>query len=212
MAKITKQDFMKIVKAIQTYYPRADAFPKTDAIALWYEELNDLTYEQMTTALRRHVATSKWSPTIAELREQCVEIEIPVDDWGVAWEELQRAIRNWGWSREEEAYASMSDLTRQTVRRLGYQYLCESQDQMADRANFRNIYEQLKGANKVNQQVKPTMRVELPRVEDRKVLEHKTEDEKRPSEKEGAEAIPSNCVTQEDVIGYLRDKLNGAFE
>lgn len=203
---------MKIVKAIQTYYPRVDAFPKTDAIALWYEELNDLTYEQLATALRRHVATSKWSPTIAELREQCVAIEIPVDDWGVAWEELQRAIRNWGWSREEEAYASMSDLTRQTVRRLGYQYLCESQDQMADRANFRNIYEQLKDANKVNQQVKPTMRVELPRVEERKVLEHKTEDEKRPSEKEGAEAIPSNCVTQEDVIGYLRDKLNGAFE
>lgn len=210
--KMTKQEFMKIVSAIQNYYPKEHLFPTKESIALWYEELNDLTYEQITTALRRHVATSKWSPTIAELREQCVEIEIPVDDWGVAWEELQRAIRNWGWSREEEAYASMSDLTRQTVRRLGYQYLCESQDQMADRANFRNIYEQLKDANKVNQQVKPTMRVELPRIEDRKVLEHKTEDEKRPSEKEGAEAIPSNCVTQEDVIGYLRDKLNGAFE
>lgn len=168
--KMTKQEFMKIVSAIQNYYPRAVIFPTKESIALWYEELKDLTYEQLVTALRRHVATSKWSPTIAELREQCVEIEIPVNDWGVAWEELQRAIHNWGWTREKEAMESMSKLTRETVKRLGYQTLCESQDGMADRANFRNIYEQVKSAYKDNQQVQESLRIKLSTVETRKAL------------------------------------------
>lgn len=167
---MTKQEFMKIAMAIKTYYPKDDLMPSKEALQLWYDALKDLTYEQLNTALRRHVATSKWSPSIAELREQCVELEVPIADWGVAYEELQRAIRNWGWSREAEAMESMSKLTRETVKRLGYQTLCESQDGMADRANFRNIYEQVKSAYKDNQQVQESLRIKLPTVETRKAI------------------------------------------
>ena len=37
---------------------------------------------------------------------------------------------------------SMDEITRKTVKRLGWKELCESENQMQDRANFRMIYEQ----------------------------------------------------------------------
>ena len=36
----------------------------------------------------------------------------------------------------------MDDITRQVVKRLGWKDLCESENLMQDRANFRIVYEQ----------------------------------------------------------------------
>ena len=55
---------------------------------------------------------------------------------------MKRSMRLYGAPREKEALDSMSPLTRKIVQRLGYQTLCMSDNEMADRANFRMIYEQ----------------------------------------------------------------------
>lgn len=142
---MTKEEFMRITAAISTYYPKDDPFQNEEAMQLWYEEFKELPYEAVSIGLRRHVNTSKWCPTIAELKEAIVMITAGNKDWGVAWNECIKAISRYGQYQEEEALASMSPLTRQIVKRLGYRDLCVSENQMQDRANFRMVFDQVAG-------------------------------------------------------------------
>lgn len=140
---MNKREFSKIADAIRTYYPKDNPFVNGAAIQLWYEEFKELSYEDVAIALRRHVNTSKWCPTIAELKEAVVINTAGEKDWGDAWKECLEAIHKYGRNREEEAMENMSTLTRLVVKRLGYKDLCNSEDQMADRANFRMVFEQV---------------------------------------------------------------------
>jgi len=143
---MTKNEFMKVASAIRTYYPRENPLPNAEAAQLWYEEFKEIPYEDAVAGLRRHVNTSKWCPTIAELKEAIVVNTAGEKDWGSLWDECIQAIHRYGYCGEKEAMESISPLTKQIVTRLGYRQLCMSEDQMADRANFRMIYEQV--ANK----------------------------------------------------------------
>ena len=142
---MTRQEFSKIAAAINTYYPKDKPFVNEASVQLWYEEFKELTYEDTVNGLRRHVNTSKWCPTIAELKEAIVKNVAGVKDWGEAWNECTRAISRYGQYREEEALESMSPLTRQIVKRIGYKDLCRSENQMQDRANFRMVFDQVAG-------------------------------------------------------------------
>lgn len=68
-----------------------------------------------------------------------------------------KAIRHFGSYREEEALESMSDLTRNVVRRLGFRNLCMSGNVTADRANFRAIYEQMAEKEHTTKQIQPKL-------------------------------------------------------
>lgn len=140
---MTKSEWAKIADAIKTYYPRDNMFPNVASIQLWYEEFKDYAYEDVVAALRRHVNTSKWCPTIAELKSAIVMNVAGSKDWGKAWDECVRAIKKYGYYREEEALEQMAPITRQVVKRLGYKELCRSENQSNDRANFRMIFEQV---------------------------------------------------------------------
>lgn len=142
---MNQSEFAKIASAINTYYPREKPFPNKEAAQLWYEEFKDLSYGDVVMALRRHVNTSKWCPTIAELKEAIVANVAGEKDWGDAWNECVNAIHRYGMYCEEEALDSLDPRTQMVVKRLGYKELCRSEDLMADRANFRKIYEQVMG-------------------------------------------------------------------
>lgn len=140
---MNQNEFMRIASAISTYYPSANIFPNPEAVQLWYEEFKDLTYEDTVNGLRRYVNTSKWPPTIAELKEAIVLNVAGHKDWGKSWDECVNAIKRFGYYREEEALESMTPITRQIVKRLGYKELCLSDNQGHDRANFRMIFDQI---------------------------------------------------------------------
>jgi hypothetical protein len=135
-------EFSVLAAAIKTYYPRFTIFPNQEAMSLWYDALKDLPIDVLSAAVKKWAVTEKWPPTIAELREKCSEIvdgERP--DWGTGWQEVQKAIRFYGYMRSQEALASMSPVTREAVRRIGFQAICESENPEAIRAQFRQIYE-----------------------------------------------------------------------
>ncbi|MFR1698771.1 MAG: replicative helicase loader/inhibitor [Anaerovoracaceae bacterium] len=143
---MTKQEFMKIANAMRTYFPRFEILPNKEALELWYMELKDIEYEIAVTALRRYVATNKFPPSIAEIREQTAAVmdRSLEDDWGISWSQVTRAIQNYGMWSTDKALESMDEITRECVARLGWKELCMSESPMADRANFRMIYEQIK--------------------------------------------------------------------
>lgn len=136
------QEGAMLCMAIKTYYPRENLFPNQQSIELWYRQLSDIPYEVASTALNKWVAANRWSPTIADIREMATGIVSGEEaDWGNGWQEATKAIRYYGYMQEGEALASLSEITRAVVQDLGYQKMCMSENEEADRANFRMLYE-----------------------------------------------------------------------
>lgn len=137
------QEFGNFAAALRTYYSRENILPNKQAMELWFRQLQDIPYEAAEAILSKWVATNKWSPSIADIRDGMAEIQNggAVEDWGEGWNKAMAAIRKYGSYNEAEALDSLPPLTRETVRRLGYKSLCWSENQIADRANFRQVYE-----------------------------------------------------------------------
>lgn len=140
---MTRQEFWQFAAAIRTYYSRENILPNEQAMELWFRQLQDIPFPVAEAILSKWVATNKWSPSIADIRDGVAEIQNggPAPDWGEAWDQAMNAIRRFGSYDEDGALASLPPLTRETVRRLGYKSLCWSENQVADRANFRQVYE-----------------------------------------------------------------------
>ena len=141
---MNKQEFGKFAMALRTYYPRETLLPNNEAIELWYRQLCDIPYDVAEVSLNKWVATNKWSPSIADIREMALEVKTGYrPDYGEGWEKVLKAISRYGSYEEGKALDSMDEVTRQCVKQLGWRNLCMSENIAADRANFRMIYERL---------------------------------------------------------------------
>ena len=152
---MTKQEFGLFVSALKTYYSKEqNLLPNQQAMELWYRELQDIPFPVAEAALRKWVNTNKWSPSIAEIREITVGIvEGDALTWGESWERAVNAIRRFGSYRPQEALESLDPMTRKCVESLGYRELCISENPMADRANFRMVFETLEKREKTRKQL-----------------------------------------------------------
>lgn len=141
---MNKQEFSKIAMAIRTYYPNQNIMPNPQSMELWYLQLQDIPYKVCMAVVNKWVALNKWAPTIADIRENAVDIsDGEQKDWSEAWQDVLLNIREYGYHMAEDGLERLSGVTRQTVERLGYTRLCHSENIMADRANFRDIYNEL---------------------------------------------------------------------
>lgn len=139
-----KKEFAIFASALRTYFPRENILPNDQAMTLWYEQLKDIPYNVAEKTLNKWVASNKWSPSIADIREQAINITRGnIKGWGEAWEDVLRAIRRYGSYKEEEALESLDEVTRRAVKNIGYRNLCLSEEIQIDRANFRMIYENM---------------------------------------------------------------------
>ena len=139
---------------------------------VWYRQLQDIPYQIAELTLNKWVATNKWSPTIADMREQAAAIkngDKPL--WSDGWEEVLRAISKYGMYREAEALQSMTETTRKAVKRMGFKTICMSDNVMADRANFRMIFEQLADRKEKEQQLPVSLTNLIGEIQ-RKGIEH----------------------------------------
>ena len=139
---MNKKEFAAFAMALKTYYPKEALLPNEQAVDLWFIQLKDLDYRLVETVLNKWVAVNKYSPTIADIREEAASIcagDLP--DWAEGWEQVLKAISKFGMYRPQEALESMDAITRLCVERLGFVNLCLSENISADRANFRKIYE-----------------------------------------------------------------------
>ena len=141
---MTKDEFRVLAKGLKAVYTQPNFLPDAEAIQIWYELLKDLDYAMANIAIQKHMVSSKYPPTIADIREQATEVsygQAPL--WSDGWEQVLRAMRLYGSYRLQEALDCMDDLTRKAVERLGFKELCMSENIAVDRANFRMVFEQL---------------------------------------------------------------------
>lgn len=161
-----KEQFAIFTAEIQGLYPRENLFPNPVAMSAWYELLQDLEYELARAALHRHASTSPFPPTVADIRRQAVSMVDESEDWGKAWQAVIKAVGRYGSYREAEALESMDELTRQTIQRLGWKQICQSEqtELAAIRANFRMIYEQIQTAAREEAQLSDKLKSAIERI------------------------------------------------
>lgn len=80
MEKITKADTARLIGIIITAYPNIDKYSDEIIKAMtntWALMFADDDCKLVTAAVMKHIATSKWAPSIAEIRSIMVDIQRP---------------------------------------------------------------------------------------------------------------------------------------
>lgn len=137
-----KQQFATLTIGIKSAYPASKILEDSASMDFWYLMLNDIPYEVAENAVMEHICTNVFPPNIAEIRKLCMErCRRPALSFDEAWSVVQKAIAIYGRERPHEAYETMDEPTLAVVKNLGWTRLCLSENQAADRANFREAYE-----------------------------------------------------------------------
>lgn len=143
---MTEPQVAKLVAVLIATYPSAKITADTSAV---YERmLADLDFPAANAAIERLLATSKWLPTIAEIREAALTLyRGETRPGGDAWGEVLRAISRYGYARTPGIDFAFSDpVVAECVRALTWRELCDSENQEADRARFIELYDRIAAA------------------------------------------------------------------
>lgn len=114
----------------------------SDATSELYETmLADLEFAVTQQAVARLICTSKWLPTVAEIRATAADIQLgPVRSGGEAWGDVLAEIRRTGYIGvprfNDPLVARCSDI-------MTWRGLCLGDNEAADRARFIELYDNL---------------------------------------------------------------------
>ena len=106
---MNQQEFSVIVKGIKANYP--NMLQDDGAKDVWFAMLSDLEYKRVSAALQAHMMTSKYPPTIADLREDRTANDTSDLE---AWAMVRKALRN-GYYGAEEEYEKLPELVQKAV-------------------------------------------------------------------------------------------------
>ncbi len=132
-------DAAKLVATLAAAYRDSKISPETSQV---YESLlADLDLDVAKEAVLRLIATSKWLPTIAEIRSTAADIERgPVRRGVEAYGDVLAEIRRTG----VYGVPSFRDpLVAECVRIMVWRGLCLGENEAADRARFIELYDGL---------------------------------------------------------------------
>jgi len=160
---MTKGEVAKLLAVLAAAYPK---FEVDDVkVQVWYEMLGDLEYSVVNIAIKKLIMQNTFPPAIAEVRKAAIEISSPRGLTAAeAWGEVVKAVRNYGYYREKEAMASMSPITAQVVRYMGWREICLSEEPEILRAHFLKMYDQVAAREQEKQLLSPTMQTEIKKI------------------------------------------------
>jgi len=77
---VTREDIKKVFALIILVYPNLPELT-SEKIDLWHELLSDIDYEAAQKAVKEHIKTSRFIPTVADIRESVAENRPMYDDY-----------------------------------------------------------------------------------------------------------------------------------
>jgi len=128
----------KVLFALVAAYPNANVGKET--MAVYVSDLSDIPNEILDAACTYCRTTSKWFPTIAELREASAKLQTGSDSLppaGEAWGEVLRIIGRLGYF-EQPVFDN--PVAAKTVAAMGWKNIAEGDNRTADRARFIELY------------------------------------------------------------------------
>ncbi len=145
---------MAVMRQLFAAYPNTAAGAET--VAMYVRLLADIPPAALQTVVDQAIATNKFLPSISELRDQWLALQRPgAMTWVDGWNEVQRQIRKTG------VYGTPNfadPLTAQVIRAMGWRTLCMSENQVADRAQFRDMYTILAAREDTDRKLLPQVR------------------------------------------------------
>jgi len=141
---MTPIESAKVVAMLMAAYPQAQMTRQTSGM---YERmLADLDRDVAVAAVERLIGSAKWLPTIAEIRFAAAEVRYgPRRLGGEAWGDVVAEMRRVG---SYGAPRFQDPIVTDAVRMLGWQGLCSSTNEVADRARFVELYDGLAERNR----------------------------------------------------------------
>lgn len=139
---MTRDEVKKLLAWAVANFPSMQERDLRPTAELWHKILGDLPYEIAEAALIKVLATAKYFPTVAEIREAAATIALPsLLSPADAWNVLMAAISKYGFYRRQEALASLPPEVRKAVECLGWEVVCHSEEPGIVRAQFMRVYE-----------------------------------------------------------------------
>jgi len=107
--------------------------------------LADLDYPAANAAVERLLASAKWMPSVAEIRETTLALAVGEQKpGGEAWGAVVKAIAREGYMRTPgKDFVFPDPTTMRCVEIMGWSKLCNSENEVADRARFTELYDRL---------------------------------------------------------------------
>jgi len=129
-------ELSKIMTLLKCSYPRQEIGEGT--LTVYTDMLADLDPGHVAEAVKRHISTSPYFPTIAEIRSSVAEKTCAAPTAAAAWAEVQHQIAAVGRYRTP-AFSHPAIIA--AVEGLGgFQSLCGSEQAQTDRAHFLRMY------------------------------------------------------------------------
>ena len=125
---MTRADTAKLLGIVIAAYPNYDRFQSPDTvkstIGVWTTIFADDDSEVVSLAIQKHIATSKWPPSVAEIRELMLEIThpelIPPDQ---AWSMVSDLLYSVGQFNHDDLCHQLPLLVSRAVEAVGWENL-----------------------------------------------------------------------------------------
>ena len=127
---MTRAEAAKLVLLVVTSYPNYDKF-KDDQAVIDTTELWAMMFESdpgavVGMALKKHIATSKWPPSVAELRELMLEIQHPeLISPDKAWLAVSDLLYTQGEHNHGDLHSQLPPMAARAVEAIGWGNLWE---------------------------------------------------------------------------------------
>jgi hypothetical protein len=143
-----------VLKQLFTAYPNTQVSEQT--VITYVRLLKDIPEDELQAIVEQAIATSKFLPTIAEIRDmrhglQNFEQLTYVEAWDTVVKEIRR-IGSYG------APQFQDPITARVVKSMGWRELCMSENPGIDRAQFRDMYNALLNRQERDQKLLPQAR------------------------------------------------------
>lgn len=140
---MTREEFLKGILFLTTAYSKDLT---QEQVGVWYSFFETDNFETFRKAVKTVCATSKFFPSIAEIKSAMAESDLNRLSSDQAWNNVQYAISRYGYYRSAEAMASLTAEEQATVKSLGgFQRLCQQENDEWLRKDFCKIYDDMKG-------------------------------------------------------------------
>ena len=149
---MTEQETINIVTLIVMSYPSSDKFKDDTSlkgmVAVWKTIFKDDDVRLVEMAVQKHISVNKWPPSIAEVREQMVNLTRPdIVPPDIAWSMVSDVLYAKGEYSSFDLYATFPEAIARVIETIGWSNLyslhCNRYGKNADgmdRVAFMDLY------------------------------------------------------------------------
>ena len=137
---MTRAEAMRVFALLQGAYPRQELPASTESI--YAAALGDLDVVAVERAVLFLIRTSRWLPTIAEIREHVAEEQVALPEPEFAWAEVRDAIGRYGLDQARPPWSCPEIGAAVSV--LGWRTLCTTENSGRERERWIKTYAALR--------------------------------------------------------------------